>query len=247
MQTKTIIDALANEFKQIGDGYKICGVIDEQGNIYPLGADTKVLSTIFELIARPLVAKVAAANGYEVVEPEVQNSYPDFTLMKNVSDKQKIAIDVKTTYRNESNETFGYTLGGYTSFIRPGNENKNIVFPFTDYAKHIVIGFVYDRVAKKKSASHALHTVSQLSKIQRPYENVEVFIQEKWKIASDRAGSGNTTNIGSITGKLQDFIGGKGPFKSEDEFLEYWRGYGRTAADRRNVYKNIAEYRALKK
>ena len=49
-------------------------------------------------------------------------------------------------------------------------------------------------------------------------------MQEKWRIAGDKAGSGNTTNIGSISGMLADFQQGNGVFQSESEFLAYWRG-----------------------
>ena len=44
----------------------------------------------------------------------------------------------KTTYRRKGKNTFSYTLGGYTDFIRIGNEQKNIVFPFNEYARHLV-------------------------------------------------------------------------------------------------------------
>lgn len=74
--------------------------------------------------------------------------------------------------------------------------------------------------------------------------SVDVFIQEKWRIASGHAGSGNTTNIGSIEGTLKDFAEGRGDFRSEEEFLAYWRGYERTSAEREGVYSNIEEFRA---
>jgi hypothetical protein len=56
--------------------------------------------------------------GYEVVEPTVQNHYPDFTFHRGLDKGGKIAIDVKTTYRIHDDDKFSYTLGGYTSFIR---------------------------------------------------------------------------------------------------------------------------------
>jgi hypothetical protein len=124
--------------------YEVCGFIDRAGNIYPLGSDTKVLSTAFELITRPFIYEVAKA--------------------------------------------------------------------------HIPL----------------------------PLSSVDVFAQEKWRVASDRAGSGNTTNLGSIEGVLDDFAKGRGPFKSEAEFLEYWRGYGRTSADRA-AYGNLTQFRGRKK
>jgi len=69
-------------------------------------------------------------------------------------------------------------------------------------------------------------------------------MQEKWRIAGDRAGSGNTTNIGSITGTIADFSAGKGVFASGMEFLEYWKGYKRTDRERQSFYSNIREFRA---
>jgi Restriction endonuclease EcoRV len=225
------MEALKTELAARTGFYEVCGIVDRERRVYPLGSDTKVLSTIFELIARPVIFQLAEERGLNVIEPESQNHYPDFTLLKNVSDTKKIAIDVKTTYRKR-NGTFTYTLGGYTSFIRKGNETKNIVFPFDQYAEHWVIGFGYDRVATKKSADSHIFDVSELEHIPLPFANVEFFMQEKWRISSDRAGSGNTTNIGSITATLEEFQAGKGVFKSEEEFLAYWRGYERTDAER---------------
>lgn len=239
-------DFLLEELAALKDAYRVCGIVDKGEKVYPLGADTKVLSTIFELVARPVVYRVAKRLDSNVIEPTVQNHYPDFTLMKDAKDTKKIAVDVKTTYRSP-NATFHYTLGGYTSFIRKGNEGKNIVFPFNQYSEHWVIGFVYDRVAAKKAAAEHVFALNELQSIPVPFDNVEVFVQEKWRIASGSAGSGNTTNIGSINGTIEDFRQGKGPFTSEDEFLEYWRGYGRTAAERSTTYSTVEAFRALKK
>jgi len=69
-------------------------------------------------------------------------------------------------------------------------------------------------------------------------------MQEKWRIAGDRAGSGNTANVGSIYGTIKDFSAGNGVFASEAEFLEYWRGYRRTNRERQASYSNIDEFRA---
>lgn len=234
---------LLEEFAALPDPYRVSGVITRSEKIYPLGSDTKVLSTIFELISRPVVYRVADRLKLNVVEPIVQNHYPDFTLLKSDTDPAKIAVDVKTTYRDLPGGRFSYTLGGYTSFIRPGHERKNIVFPFSDYHEHWVIGFVYERAVTKKSAAEHVFSLSDLAQIPLPFKNVEIFVQEKWRIASDRAGSGNTTNIGSIDGVLEDFKRGSGPFRDEAEFLSYWRGYGRTSADRKNSYSNIDQFR----
>ncbi|WP_438862373.1 type II restriction endonuclease [Neptunicella sp.] len=241
MEFKEKFDALLEEYKA---DYNICGVISTAQKVYPIGSDTKVLSTVFELFSRPIIQQFADENGYDVIEPTVQNHYPDFTLQKSDNDKRKIAIDVKTTYRNKSNGRFKYTLGGYTSFLR--NNTKNIVFPFDEYKEHWVMGFVYTRVALKKAAEYKIYNTDEMEDIALPYKDVKTFFQQKWKISGDKAGSGNTTNIGSISGCIEDFCMGNGPFLSEDEFIDYWRHYERTAKLRAGKYFDIESYRNWK-
>lgn len=237
----SIREKLIAELSSESQKYDVCGIISDSKTIYPLGSDTKVLSTIFELFSRPVISRVAKEFGYEVEEPRQQNHYPDFTLHKKDSPNKKVAIDVKTTYVNKENEKFGFTLGGYTSFIR--NETKNIVYPFSEYSDHLVIGYVYTRVAQRKSSLN-VYTVDEIDEIPKPYRDVRVFLQDKWRMAGDSAGSGNTTNIGSIRGSYDDFVSGKSIFNSEEEFLGYWRDYEKTASLRNDKYKNVNEYRA---
>ena len=226
---------------EIENGYSACGIIDRRGRVYPLGTDTKVLSTVFEIIARQAVADYARQANLLLIDSNKQNYYPDFTLAVNRDDSKKLAIDVKTTYKNNADDDFGFTLGSYTSFLRNGT--KNIMFSFNQYSEHWIIGFVYRRVAVATDTAGRQYAATDLAEIPAPFTDVEVFMQEKWRIAGDRPGSGNTTNIGSIRGKLNDFQQGNGVFDSEAEFLAYWRGYGTTASGRK--YRNIAEFRAL--
>ncbi|MBC6416448.1 MAG: restriction endonuclease, partial [Rhodospirillales bacterium] len=149
-------------------------------------------------------------------------------------------------YRREGQSRFGYTLGSYTSYIRPETEAKNIVFPYSQYGQHWIIGFVYKRAEGKRNTSGRIYSFDTLRHIPIPFDDVEVFMQEKWRIAGDRAGSGNTANVGSIYATVQDFSAGNGVFASEAEFLEYWRGYRRTNRERQAAYSNIDEFRAAK-
>ncbi len=227
---------ILNALEEIQNGYTLCGVVDRRARVYPLGSDTKVISTLFEIVVRQAVSSYAKHSGLDLIEPIKQNHYPDFTLMKNAEDQQKIAIDVKTTYKKKGIRRFGYTLGSYTSYIRPETASKNIVFPYDQYAKHWVIGFVYKRLEGKRDATGLVYSFDSLNEIPIPFDDVEVFMQEKWRIAGDRAGSGNTANIGSISGTIDDFRSGNGVFQTEQEFLEYWRGYKRTASERQLSY-----------
>ena len=179
--------------------FEILGFVSKTGKVYPLKTDTKVLSSLFEILSEDFIDSIAEGN--EVVQPSKQNYYPDFTIKTS---EGNIAIDVKTTYKQKTN---GFTLGSYTSFLR--NNTKNIVYPYDTYTKHYVLGFIYERAEGENT----------------PYKNVEVFFQEKWKIAGKRPGSGNTKNIGSLKGTIDTFKNPTPEFESEKDFEQYWRNY----------------------
>lgn len=232
---------ILNNISSIKNGFSVCGMVDKKGRVYPLGTDSKVISTVFEMITRGSVIEYAKLKKLKVQEAQPQNYYPDFTLMKDNADKNKVAIDVKTSYRISTHSKFSYTLGSYTSYIRQKTPGKNIAYPFGHYKEHWVVGFVYERVTKIHDVN--VYSIEDLQSIQLPFQNVDVFMQEKWRIASDKAGSGNTTNIGSIKGTLEDFKAGNGIFDSEGEFLAYWRNYARTPAEREKSYADIKGFR----
>lgn len=236
-----LTDRILGRLLDLKNGYSVCGIVDRKARVHPLGSDTKVISTIFEILARSAVYSCAEEAGLSVKEPDRQNHYPDFTLMRSTDSVRKIALDVKTTYRKGVGSSLRYTLGSYTSYIRPASESKNIVYPHSHYGEHWVIGFVYSR--SNKGVDTGIYSIRELQDIEPPFRDVDVFVQEKWRIASDRAGSGNTASIGSISGKLEDFVRGNGPFVSEAEFLAYWRGYEPTEERRKRKYSNLTEFR----
>jgi hypothetical protein len=105
------------EFYHLYDQYKInwevYGFLSRDDKIYLIGSDTKVLSTVFELLCAPLIREIAIKHGYQV-EESPQTIYPDFTLLNSKDARNKIAIDIKTTYRRGTDKSFVYTLGSYT-------------------------------------------------------------------------------------------------------------------------------------
>jgi hypothetical protein len=197
------------------------GFYASNGRVYPFGTDTKVLSTVFESFCAPLILEIAAKYGY-VVAFAKQTVYPDFTLTPIGKSSKRIAIDIKTTYQ-EGNRNIVFTLGSYTSFLRDGK--KNISFPYNQYSGHWIIGFVYERCG---GIASKVHEIKKIEDLICPFKNVRYFIQEKYRIAGQRPGSGNTTNIGSFPTKdIEDLRQGNGPFSAlgERAFEEYWRKY----------------------
>lgn len=194
-------------------------------NVYPFGTDTKVLSTVFEGLASPLIHEVAEDCGYEV-EGAPQTIYPDFTLIP-CKRGPKIAVDIKTTYRvfnaNGKVRKFRYTLGSFTSFLR--NPTKNILYPYGEYSQHWVLGFLYTRAEGVESK---VYDRKEADKLKAPYQDVEYFIQDKFKIVGESPGSGNTANIGSFTtSDIEELRKGTGPFAKlgKDQCDEYWRHF----------------------
>jgi hypothetical protein len=205
----------------------LVGILTKQSRVYTLSYDSKILSGIFEIFCEPIVVKIAERHGMKL-EKTGQTSYPDFTLFYDDTSDEKIAVEVKSTYRkfnkNGTVRKFRYTLGSYRSFLRDPNGRKGILYPYSEYQKHWVIGFLYTRNPDCKLTE--IRQVIEASQLQSPFTNIDFFVQEKYKIAGRTPGSGNTTNIGSISSNnIQDFKDGISDFKSKAEFDEYWRTY----------------------
>jgi hypothetical protein len=68
--------------------------------------------------------------------------------------------------------------------------------------------------------------VEHLRSIASVIKDFQFFACEKWELASDRQGSGNTANIGSITW-VEDILKCNGVFAKlgEEWFDEYWMNY----------------------
>lgn len=247
------INDTLNKIKELDLDWRVRGLIDYNDNIYSLGSDTKIIGRVFELIVAPVLEIIAEENGLTLKESDQQTVYPDFTLMADEDDKQKIAIDVKSTYRRgyyKQDSTkydykagdpkpFGFTLGSFASFLR--NNTKNILYPYDSYSRHYVIGFVYSRIEEAQKGN--IKKIANRHQITAPYNEVSYFIQEKWKIAGLKPGSGNTENIGSFqSNNIKDFQNGLGPFSDhgKEVFEDYWRNYGKYRS--KKSFKNLDQY-----
>lgn len=95
-----------------------------------------------------------------------------------------------------------------------------------------------------------IYTIDELEVIKSVIEKFIFFVQPKWKIASDKTGSGNTRNIGGIV-DVDRLIKGEGTFADlgEDVFDDYWMNFF-NATDARNTgigtphYNSIETYKA---
>jgi hypothetical protein len=117
------------------------------------------------------------------------------------------------------------TLGAFTGYFRERNSTKNIAFPYGSYSGHFVLGVIYSKTDDLIDERRR-YNLDELECITSVVRDFQFFAQEKYRIASDRPGSGNTKNIGSVT-EIDKLISGSGPFASlgEEVFDDYWMYY----------------------
>lgn len=229
---QTFVESL-REFVSTSNGdWTIKGFIDIFQNIYTISGDTKVVSKIIEIHLLPKFFEFADRSGYKIVLPDHQNYYPDLSFIDAENESLKFAVDIKTSYRLPDNPEYcsGFTLGSYRGYFTARDSRKNIQFPYNQYLGHFCLGVIYSRTVQAKEQGLQVHSISDLQSITSVVNNFIFFVREKWEIASDTTGSGNTANIGSIT-NINDLVNGNGVFKrlgelGEPVFDEYWMNYG---------------------
>lgn len=225
--------------------WSVKGFIDVAKNIYTISVDTKVVSKIIELMMFPVLQEFAKENGLEMQFCTEQNHYPDVTFI--TKSRQKIALDLKSTYRKNKDTVSGYTLGAFTGYFRFRDSKKNITFPYNEYSKHYILGVIYTQ-CEDLIDENKIYKLDDLEEILSVVKDFDFIVQEKYKIAKDRPGSGNTKNIGSCT-KISELKAGAGPFSKFGVkiFDDYWMNYmtaemARSAKLIKPPYVNIKEY-----
>ena len=228
-QLKQFVETL-NEYVSTDDGqWTVKGFVDVYRNVYTISSDTKIVSKILEIHLFPQIVSFAEQAGYYVIPAEHQNYYPDFSFVLASDPEIRFAIDLKTTYRLPENPDFcnGFTLGSHGEYFINRTSKKNIQFPYASYRKHYCLGIIYSRVDRKidETQVHSLDDLQSNTSVTRDFQ---FFVAEKWKIASDKSGSGNTANIGSIQ-KIDDILAERGMFSRLGErwFDDYWMNYGK--------------------
>ena len=230
--------------------WSVKGFIDVYKNIYTISSDTKIVSKILEIHIFPQILQFADEIGYKILLTEHQNYYPDLTFISKENEEVKFAVDLKTTYRKKSGVS-RFKLGSHGRYFKERDNRKNIQFPYNQYLGHYCLGIIYTRTdinaddasdteifqvqelqeeyetPNKKVGEREVTTVKNLKSITSVIKDFDFFAAEKWKIASDKQGSGNTANIGS-TLSIDDLRDENGVFSQlgEEWFDEYWINFG---------------------
>ena len=255
--TKTdFIEKLASAVSNFSEGvqdasgeWTVKGFIDTRRDIYTISTDTKVVSKIVELYIFPKICKFAKDNNLKLELTKEQNFYPDMTFVDE--EGNLFAVDIKSSYRKNNKSINGMTLGAFTGYFRDRLSTKNVTHSYGSYKAHVVLGIIYSHV-EGADDEFKVYQLEDLDDIKSVVKDFKFFVQEKWKIAIDRAGSGNTKNIGSVN-DINLLLEGKGPFSDlgEEVFDDYWMHYltmdmARKVELPKPYYSNLAEYKAFK-
>ena len=259
-QEKAAFEAALSEFAQtlgqfiaLNDQWTVKGFIDVFRNIYTISSDTKVVSKILELHLFPHLLNFARRIGYTLELATFQNWYPDLTLVNKENSEIKFAVDLKTTYVDKKHPGFcnGFTLGSHGEYFTNRESSKNIQYSYNKYCAHYCLGIIYLRTVLTAEAETHQYAIDELAEIPSVIGHFTFFAAEKWRIASDKSGSGNTANIGSIK-NIDDILAGNGVFAvaGEEIFDDYWTNFGKiqikTKDGKRKPMTSFDEYLAYR-
>lgn len=250
------VDALQSRVSMENGDWTVKGFIDVYKRIYTISTDTKVLSKVLELLMFPVIVNFAEELGYNVVLARTQNQYPDLTLISKSDERECLALDIKTTYRTRNDRdgrmrVSGLTLGTFGGYFRTRDRPVSSTFAYNRYTRHYVLGVVYSRV--QGIDERKVYDIANLDDIPSVARDFQFFLHEKYRIASDGPGSGNTRNIGS-TKLLDRLINGTGVFAKlgVEVFDDYWMNYRTRSMAREEGYEeppytNLKTYQTYKK
>jgi hypothetical protein len=140
-----------------------------------------------------------------------ERGYPDIEIDGSAFGGGFHAVDVKVARRKKGLKYTDSRITLYTGntyFRYPTLKWPGTYRAFDDYASHIDILVLY-------TLNH--ETDSRV-------DDVEVIVQEPWRIASKQRSSTTREYLGAVN-KIEDLRNGKGEFSSADEFYKYWRKY----------------------
>jgi hypothetical protein len=204
---KADLETLFKDFQ-----WTIKGFADKDGTIYSLPDIPQVITGIFQEVAKKRL-KPFLREQYrcEIIEGGARE-YPEITAFGGKLGQGKIAMDIKTTRRVSKNRISGFSIGSYAGyFLHPERKLPGCKFPYGEFKQHWLIGFIYSWNPDVDSL--------------RMVSNIEVVVNEKWKLASKFTATGTTFAISSVR-DLERLRNGKGDFSSPAEFEAFWRARG---------------------
>ena len=181
------------------------------GHLLPLPKEPAALANILEVsILNFLESRISQVPG-AAIQRGTERGYPDLEISGAAFGGGHHAIDVKAARRakNMKQTQSRITLyTGNTYFKWPDLHWPGTFRPFNEYASHLDLLLIY--------------TLDESSNAR--VEDLEVIVQEPWRIASRERSSTTREYIGAVT-SIADLRAGRGVFETPAAFYDYWRKF----------------------
>lgn len=192
------------------DEAELARKLAQGGHLLALPKEPAALANVIEVSLVDYILKaIDALDGADAVRG-TERGYPDIEISGDAFGGGFHAVDVKVARRNKAKTQTQSRITLYTGntyFMWPKLKWPGTFRPFQEYASHLDIICIYTL-----NESHAR------------VEDLELIVQEPWRIASKKRSSTTREYLGAVT-KLDDLRQGRGEFDSPEAFYAYWRKY----------------------
>jgi Restriction endonuclease EcoRV len=187
------------------------------GHILPLPKEPAALANVLEVSIVDFVLQQLTALPDAEGRRGTERGYPDIELNGLAFGGGHHAVDVKVAKRAISKRTGGPTgrtqsritlYTGNTYFRYPQLQWPGTFRAFDGYRTHLDILGIYTLLEDEA----------------RRVGDLELIVQQPWKIASKQRSSTTREYIGAVD-KIDDLRAGNGEFETPQEFYRYWRKF----------------------
>jgi hypothetical protein len=183
----------------------------EGGHLLPLPKEPAALANVLEVSIVNFLTLRALLIPQAQVQRGSERGYPDLEFGGLAFGGGFHAVDVKAARRapNGTQTQSRITLyTGNTYFKWPDLHWPGTIRPFDDYASHLDVIMIYTLNPEANAR----------------VEDLEIIVQEPWRIASRERSSTTREYIGAVT-SIAALRAGEGAFATPAEFYEYWRRF----------------------
>ena len=185
--------------------------LEDGGHFLPLPQEPAALANILEVALVDFVLDRAEVESRVDARRGTERGYPDIEISGSRFGGGYHAVDVKVARRAKGGKRTQSKITLYTGntyFRYPQLPWPGTFRPFDDYESHLDL--------------LAIYTLNRESR--NRVEDLELIVEEPWKLASRQRSSTTREYIGAVQ-SLDDLRAGRGEFKTEADFYDYWRKY----------------------
>jgi hypothetical protein len=194
-----------------GDAHELERLLIDRGHLLPLPQEPAALANVLEVsIVNFLTDRLQNLSGATMARG-TERGYPDLEIGGLAFGGGFHAVDVKAARRAASGRRTQSRITLYTGntyFKWPDLHWPGTMRPFNDYASHLDLLLIY--TLRPETTARV--------------DDLEVIVQEPWRIASKQRSSTTREYIGAVD-VLDDLRDGRGEFSTPAEFYSFWRRY----------------------